>query len=74
MKVIYKCTCMPAEVTITVVDRDPARDVVEWMETIVLVSIGYDHKSRSPNCTAKAMEYAKLEVRDGQPLGQLRDN
>lgn len=62
LEIRYKCLCMGAEAVVHVVERDPARDVVEWMEEIVQPSIAYDHRRRSPKCRRAKMEYAKIPV------------
>lgn len=69
IEISYKCKCMSAEAKVSVIPRDPKRDVVEWMQTIVQPTLGYDHKTRSPGCTRPAMEYAKIPIDKDLPVG-----
>jgi hypothetical protein len=62
IEVRYKCACMLAEAVIGVVQRDPQRDVIEWMETIVQPAISYHHRSHSPRCMRQAMEYLEIPM------------
>lgn len=62
IEIKYKCQCMATEVALQLIPRDPARDIVEWMETIVQPAIGYDHRTRSPRCHRTKMEYAKIPL------------
>jgi hypothetical protein len=62
IEVRYKCACMPLEAGIGVVQRDPNRDVIEWMEAIVRPAIMYDHRRHSPRCMREKMEYAKIPM------------
>lgn len=62
IEIRYKCTCMPAEVGVSVIPRDPRRDVVEWLKQIVEPTLSYDHATRSPHCRRRSMEYAKVPI------------
>jgi hypothetical protein len=60
---------MSAEASVTVPDRLPGSDIMQWM-TAVQNRIGYDHAARSPLCRASKMEYAKIPVEDGAGIGE----
>lgn len=64
VEIVYKCHCMPDEVTVFVTDRIPDSDIHEWMELVVKNSLSYDHHTRSPHCQAQTMEYCKIPASD----------
>lgn len=70
IEIKYKCRCMKAEAAVFVVPRDPARNVVEWIEGPVMSAVGYDHTTRSPFCRAEKLDYLKLPVNEqSQAIG-----
>jgi hypothetical protein len=57
----YKCRCLDVEVSFQMRERQPDEEIVVYMEHVQR-AIGVDHTNRSPQCTAAAMEYAKVPV------------
>jgi hypothetical protein len=76
MFVIYKCSCMPDEVTIFAQDRKEDEEVVHWVEQVLGRAIGMDHCHRSPLCAQRTMDYVKIPIDqgDGARIGNLRRN
>lgn len=68
MEVIYKCKCMPEQVSIKVRDRDPKTMLGYWMN-IVTAEIGYDHHLRSPKCELETMEYCMIPACNEAGIG-----
>jgi hypothetical protein len=66
--IFYKCACMPAERSVDVPPRREDEDIIDWMETCVRLSIGLDHRKRSPLCRAAALEYAKIPAPENAPF------
>lgn len=64
MDIIYKCACMPVEVTLSIMARPDGGDIVDWVENCLGASVAVDHRARSPRCRARAMEYVKIPVDD----------
>lgn len=62
MKIMYKCTCMPAEREIDVTERPPGSDLIMWVECVVGGTISLDHQARNPACRNNIMEYVKIPV------------
>jgi len=63
MNIFYKCTCMPAEVTLAVPDRIPDSHLMDWMDCVTHC-IFMDHRARSPVCRKTQMEYVKIPANE----------
>ena len=68
MQIVYKCRCTATEVELDVPDRRPYTDICKWME-IVGQCIGFDHNEMSPECVETKIEYLKVPLGDGAPIG-----
>lgn len=66
--VLYKCACMPAEVSLEVPNRRADQDVADWVENTMGAVIGADHCRRSALCIRSKMEYAKIHVPENAPF------
>jgi len=67
--VSYRCACMIEEATLTVRERGPREDIVDWMEGAVQIALTDDHRSRSPRCRNEAMDYAKIFYDQDRRIG-----
>lgn len=68
LAVHYKCSCMKEEAIFDMPARHDDEDVVAFMQR-VQKWCGEDHQLRSPFCMAEKMEYLKLPLQDGKPMG-----
>lgn len=68
VEVIYKCQCLPYEISLHVCEREVGEDVLDYMNRVQR-AIGMNHLSRSPLCTATTMEYAKIPVTSDGVVG-----
>lgn len=63
----YTCgTCPVANAKVTVREREPKEDVVEWVERVVGKAVSVDHWRRSPYCTATSVRELKIPVPPGE--------
>lgn len=67
MDILYKCTCMTAEVSVAVPDRQKDEDIRDWMLKVG-IAISADHQIRNPICGATSMEYAKIPMPENAPF------
>jgi hypothetical protein len=74
IEIIYKCVCMADEVKLDVpARRGPSVDVTLWVEDVVGVKVGEDHRQRSPRCLSTKMEFLKIPLpRDTGYVGEAR--
>lgn len=68
MLVTFKCACMMSEGTFDVRHRRTGEDIADWMKEVQR-RLGFVHRKRSPLCRAPTVEYVKLEIEDGTPIG-----
>lgn len=68
VEVIYKCQCLPYEVSLHVREREINEDILDYMNRVQR-AIGANHLSRSPLCTAATTEYVKIPVTDDGIIG-----
>lgn len=66
MKALLKCKCTDGEVSLDMRDRDTYEDIRDYMQ-YVQVQVSKWHRDRG--CTATSLEYMKLPVTEGKPLG-----
>lgn len=66
MHLQLKCKCTDGEVGLAVRDRGDGEDIASYMEYIQL-EVGLWHQQRG--CSATALEYLKMPVADGKPIG-----
>ena len=73
MNIRYKCACMNKEREITVTDRIAGSDIRDWMDSVILMSVGYHHRSISPSCKFNKTEFIKIPVpEEGGEIGVPR--
>lgn len=65
---IYKCTCMKEEISFEMPARRFNEDVTDFLER-VRKWLGDDHSQRSPFCRSEKVEYLKMAVPEGRPIG-----
>lgn len=68
MRITWKCKCMAMEAELDVPDRRPYTQITDWM-AIVGQCISFDHKELSPECTETSVEYVKVPLEEGAPIG-----
>lgn len=69
IRVRYSCHECGLELReIEVPARDPREDVTDWLTTVMLY-VGADHSSYSPNCRSTHCDLRVPGVKEGQPIG-----
>ena len=63
--VVYKCHCMPKEMSVPVLARDLDEHIIIFMDRVKR-SLGRHHMEHCPICTRTEMEYAKIPIDDDQ--------
>lgn len=64
----YKCKCMQDEGSFELRERRHNEEVGSFMDRVV-AALSADHRKRSALCTQTKMEYLKVPVEDGTPIG-----
>jgi hypothetical protein len=67
IEIRYKCSCLDKEAKFQMSERHFDEDILDFM-TRVQKYAGFDHRSRSPDCTSTTMEYLKVPV-EGDTIG-----
>lgn len=67
VELLYKCACMEQERAFYVRERRQDEDIGAFLEKIVQPALTNNHRSRSPLCAAKTLEYLKMPIEDNKP-------
>jgi hypothetical protein len=68
ISVLYSCrACGLKDRSVIVPERDPAEDVVHYVQSVVGECVGADHANISPRCTATHLTELKIPVDPENP-------